>query len=177
VIDSLSAGQDNVVFMGRRSFRMETVGGHDDDEVTIPKRASEVPTERIFDSDRERAARDALAALRSPSGLSSRAWLGLCSGAFALGIGLTLAFSGRPAPRPVAPAAVAAAAPAAPTIVIEPVPPAPTEAPAALALAAPPVRRPPVAKPARPVRLRPIRPAPTETTTPSPKPWVDPFAE
>lgn len=172
--DTLGLGQDNVVFMGRRSFRMETVGGHDDDEVTIPKRASEVPTERIFDIDRERAAREALAALRSPSALPNRAWLGLCGGAFVLGIGLTLALSGRPTPRPVVQATPTPPVLSAPAIVIEPVPappPAVAELPPVPAPAL--ARRPPLAKPARAARPRPVRTAPP--AAPAAKPWVDPF--
>jgi hypothetical protein len=171
VVDTLGVGQDNVVFMGRRSFRMETVGGHDDEEVTIPKRASEIPTDRIFDTDRERATREALAAMRSRSGLSSRTWLALCSGAFALGIGLTLALSGRPAPPPAMQAALAAPPAPAPAIVIEPVPPAPSAVAAPAPLPA--LARRPLAKPVHPARPRPVRAVPAEA--PAAKPWVDPF--
>jgi hypothetical protein len=167
-MESVDVGQDNVVFMGRRSFRMELVGGHED-EVTIPKHASEIPTDKIFTPNRQSATRAALASLRAPSGLSRVAWLGFCSAAFVFGSALTLTVARRPAPRPVVQAAPVAAAPA---IVIEPVPPAAPPAlapPPALALA----RRPAVKPAARPVRPHPVRPAPA--AAPAATPWVDPF--
>ena len=48
MINSLGGEQDNVVFMGRRSFRMEIAGVPGGNELAIPMRASEIPTERIF---------------------------------------------------------------------------------------------------------------------------------
>jgi len=171
VIDSLGAGQDNVVFLGRRSFRMELVGRPEDDELGTPRRASEVPTERLFDADRDRTARAVLAALLSKRGISRATSIALCATTFVLGIGLTLTLSRRPEPRRAIAAAPAAPAPAA-AMVIEPVAPAPPVV--AAPPASPPARR-PLAKPARAVRLRPVRAAPSDA--PPVKPWVDPFAE
>lgn len=171
MIDSLGAGQDNVVFLGRRSFRMELVGRPDEDEPRTPRRASEVPTEKIFDSDREHAARAVPAAVRSQKSISRTTSIVLCATTFVLGIGSTLTFLRRPEPR--RPMAAAAPTTPAPAIVIEPVPSAqPPRAPAPPAI---PTARQPFAKPARAVRPRPMRAA--RPDAPAPKPWVDPFAE
>lgn len=175
MIDSLGAGQDNVVFLGRRSFRMELAGRSEDDDRVIPRRASEVPTEKIFHADRDRAARDMLAALRSRRGLSRASSIALCATTFGLGIALTLTFSRRPepprpsvAPPPTpAPAIVIERVPAAPPVVTEPLVP-----PAVL-----PARRPPLARPARAVRPRPVRAVSSTPPAPAVRPWVDPFAE
>jgi len=48
VTESSSREQASVVFMGRGSFRMEAVGAPGLNELAIPNRASDIPTERIF---------------------------------------------------------------------------------------------------------------------------------
>lgn len=172
MIDSLGAGQDNVVFLGRRSFRMELVGHPEEDEQVVPRHASEVPTERIFHADRDRAARDVLAALRSKRSISRASSIALCATTFVLGMALTLAFSRRPEPRR---AIEVAPPPPPPTIVIEPVPAPPPVVSERVPPALLPARRPPLAKPARAVRPRPVRAA--RPDAPAVTPRVDPFAE
>jgi hypothetical protein len=182
VIDSFGGQQDSVVFLGRRSFRMELAGTASSGELGIPHSASEVPTERIFDSDRERAGRATASSPRPATGISSATSIALCSATFALGIVLTLAFF-----RPIQPRPSIAAAPAAP---VQVAPPAPHEPPVVIelgpsspidtvAFAPTPARanvRRPLAKPAvRPTRPRAPRAVPADV--PAPKPWVDPFAE
>lgn len=181
MVDTLGMGQDSVVFMGRRTFRMEPVERPADDRLGIPRRSSEIPTEKIFDRDRDAAAQAALAALRSKKGVSSTTLVTLCSTTFVLGIALTLMVSGRPATRPGI--EVARAAPASPVVVapIAAAPPAAAAEPVVVALPAPPppaipaTGRPPMARPARAVRPRPARAPRTES--PAATPWVDPFAE
>jgi len=172
-------GQDNVVFLGRRSFRMELVDSPGEDGLGVPRRNSEIPTEKIFDRDRDAAAEAVLASLRSKKGVSSTTLVTLCSTAFVLGIVLTLMVSGRPPRRPAIelgpatqrPTVTAAPIPAAPPaaaaepVVVELPPPPPPAIPA--------TRRPPLARPPRAVR--PARAPRTEA--PAAKPWVDPFAE
>ena len=180
MINSLGGEQDNVVFMGRRSFRMEIAAGPHSDELAIPRRASGVPTERIFEVDRGREewTRKATAAealqpsrLRSNNGTSI---IALCFTTFALGIALTLTFNGRLAPRrapeaapvhPATPSTVTAAPAPAPaatptsTMVVQQMPvAAPTDAEIMAGFAFTPPRR-PVAKPARAARPRPVRAA------------------
>lgn len=171
MINSLGGEQDNVVFMGRRSFRMEIAGGPRSSELAIPMRASGVPTEKIFEADRGREewTRKATAAealqpsrLRSNNGTSI---IALCVTTFALGIALTLTFNGRVAPRrapeaaSVQPPQVAAPTPVQP-IVVQTMPiAAPTDAEIMAGFAFTPPRR-PLAKPAaRPRPVRAARPA------------------
>jgi hypothetical protein len=182
VINSFGAGQDNVVFLGRRSFRMELAGRPGGDALGIPQSASEIPTEKIFDSDRERAVHAAVASLQPKSRTSSLTLIALCSTTFALGIALTLTFYYRTEPRqmlaavPLAPAQVAPPPPPAPPMVIQPLPPPPVEAVAfAPAPASGLARRPRAKPPAPPARPRPAHALPSDP--PAPKPWVDPFAE
>ncbi|HEX3903667.1 MAG TPA: hypothetical protein VH853_12515 [Polyangia bacterium] len=193
MINSFGGEQDNVVFMGRRSFRMEIAAGPGGNELAIPTRASEIPTERIFGADRDRVFRAATAAsLRPARGSSNLTLVALCLTTFAFGIALTLTFTHRLAPHsgryaieatPVAPAPAAQVAPPAPVdpIVVQELPPTPPTDAELMAAFALPARR-PLAKPARAARPRPVRAAPaaTETEAPAPaaaKPWVDPFAE
>ncbi len=194
MINSFGAEQDNVVFLGRRSFRMELAGRPGVNELGIPKSASEIPTEKIFDADRESAVRAAVASLRPASGISNVSTIALCLTTFVLGIALTLTF-GRAEPRrpltfaPIPPAQIAPPAAPAPPLLIQPISAPPTDV-AALSLA--PVIRParrPLAKPAaRVARPRPVRAvqsaaaaqsaeAAAQSDAPAAKPWVDPFAE
>jgi hypothetical protein len=174
VINSLGGEQDNVVFMGRRSFRMEIAAGPHSNELAIPMRASSVPTEKIFEADRDRgtwmeraaAANAALQPARLKS--SGTSVIALCVTTFVLGIALTLTLTGRAAPRraPAQPAEVAAPAakpmPAptpTPAMVIQPMPiAAPTDAEILAGFALAPARR-PLAQPARVARPRPARAA------------------
>jgi hypothetical protein len=171
-------GQDSVVFMGRRSFRMELVEAPGEDAPGVPRRSSEIPTEKIFDRDRDAAAEAVLASLRSKKGVSSTTLVTLCSTTFVLGIALTLMVSGRPPRRPPIelgpatqrPTVTAAPIPAAPPAAAEPVvvelpPPPPPAIPA--------TRRPPLVRPPRAVRAA----RAPRTESPAAKPWVDPFAE
>jgi hypothetical protein len=192
VINSLGGEQNNVVFMGRRSFRMEIAEGARSNQLAIPMSASSVPTARIFASDRERADWESAATLRPASGRSNASLIALCLTTFGLGIALTLTLNGRAAPRRApeatavqpAPAVAPVAAPpaaTAPTMVIQPLPvAAPTDAELLAGFPLAPARR-PLAKPARAARPRPLlaaRPAggagseaSTETTS------ADPFAD
>jgi hypothetical protein len=198
VINSLGGEQNNVVFMGRRSFRMEIAGGPQGNELAIPMAASGVPTERIFAADRERAAWESSWPSPRATGRSNASLVALGLTTFALGIALTLTYNHRTELRRTLAAAPAqpplAAAPAtasAPTMVIQQLPvAAPTDAEILAGFAFGPARR-PLGKPAHP---RPVRAAqsaglPKETTPADPfadpapaakpavKPWVDPFAE
>jgi hypothetical protein len=199
VINSLGGEQDNVVFMGRKSFRMEIAAGPRSNELAIPMRASAVPTEKIFEADRDRGAwlekaATAAAALQ-PARLrsSGTSVVALCVTTFVLGIALTLTLTGRAAPRrapaaaSVAPAAVTAAATAtapatvtatAPTMVVQQMPiAAPTDAEIMAGFGFAPSRR-PLAKPARAARPRPVRaarPAPSADAEDSTA--ADPFAD
>ena len=196
MINSFGGEQDNVVFMGRRSFRMEIAAGSGNNELAIPTRASEIPTERIFGAERDRVFRAAAAASSRPiRGSSNLTLVALCLTTFAFGIALTLTFTHQVAPHaamagaPVTPAPTPPHPPVEPIVVQElpPTPPSDAELMAAFALA--PARR-PLAKPPRTARPRPVRAAPaandTEDSTPANpppvaapavKPWVDPFAE
>ena len=187
MINSLGGEQDNVVFMGRRSFRMEIAAGPHTGELAIPMRASAVPTEKIYEADRGReewTRKAAAAAALQPSKLRSNGTsvIALCSTTFALGIALTLTFNARLAPRrapalpaqAAAPATAPAATPApASTMVVEQMPiAAPTDAEILAGFAFAPSRR-PLAKPARAVRPRAVRAArPAEAST-----AADPFAD
>ncbi len=184
MINSLGGEQNNVVFMGRRSFRMEIAdGGAHSSELGIPMTASGVPTERIFAAERDREGTWLSAApwLRPTSGRSNASLVALCLTTFVLGIALTLTLNGRAAPRrapaavSVQPTQVAAPAPA-PTMVIQPLPvTAPTDAELLAGFPLSPPRR-PLAKPARAVRPRPVpaaRPARSAEAATS----DDPFAE
>jgi hypothetical protein len=173
VTESSSSEQANVVFMGRGSFRMQAVGGPGLNELAIPNRASDIPTERIFRTKGD----DALLALQLPAPATVQRWRAASKGAliglggvmFALGMLVTSPAAhswlrvGRPpvqvvAP-PVAPVTVA-------PIAVAPVAVAPVTAPIVVAVAAPepavapaPARPRAVApKPARAPRARVLRP-------------------
>jgi hypothetical protein len=176
VINSLGGEQDNVVFMGRRSFRMEIAAGPRRNELAIPMRASSVPTEKIFEADRGReewTARAAAALQPARLKANGTSVVALCLTTFVLGIALTLTLNGRQTPRrasvaaPVAPPAPVTAAAVttatvtatAPSIVVQPMPiAAPTDAEILAGFAFAPSRR-PLAKPARAARPRPVRAA------------------
>ncbi len=170
MINSLGGEQDNVVFMGRRSFRMEIAAGARHNQLAIPMRASGVPTEKIFEADRGREEWTAKAAAAlQPAKLRANGTsvVALCVTTFVLGIALTLTLTGRAAPRrapaPAEPAQVvapAAQAPApTPTMVVQQLPiAAPTDAEILAGFAFAPSRR-PLAKPARAARPRPVRAA------------------
>jgi hypothetical protein len=200
VINSLGGEQDNVVFLGRRSFRMEIAGGARSNELPIPVRASAVPTEKIVEADRdreawvERAATAAAALQPEKLKSSDRSVVALCVTTFVLGIALTLTFTGRAAPRrapvaaqpaqvvapaPTPPPAAATPAPTPPSIVVvQPMPiAAPTDAEILAGFAAAPARR-PVARPARAARPRPIRAAqPAQSADAEDSTAADPFAD
>ena len=118
MINSLGGEQDNVVFLGRRSFRMEIAAGPRSNELPIPIRGSAVPTEKIFEADRDHGWAAAAAAALQPAKLKSSGTsvVALCATTFVLGIALTLTFTGRAAPR----RAPVAAAPAQPEPVAAP---------------------------------------------------------
>ena len=192
MINSLGGEQDNVVFMGRRSFRMEIAAGPRSSELAIPMRAAAVPTEKIFEADRGReewTRKAATAAALQPSKLKSNGTsvVALCVTTFVLGIALTLTLTGRAAPRRAPD--VAAAQPAqvaAPTptpvqpIVVQTTPiTAPTDAEILAGFAFQPARR-PLAKPARtaPARPRPVRAArPASSADADDSAVADPFAD
>jgi hypothetical protein len=172
VINSLGGEQNNVVFMGRRSFRMEIAEGTRSNQLAIPMSASSVPTARIFASDRERADWESAATLRPATGRSKVSLVALCLTTFVLGIALTLTLNGRaapgralslapaqPAPAVVPATATAPAAAPEPTMVIQQLPvAAPTDAELLAGFPLAPARR-PLAKPARAARPRPVRAA------------------
>lgn len=110
MIESFGRRQD-VVFMGRRSFRMEIAGGSGVNELAIPLGASSIPTERIYASDRQLALEPTWLR-RSPRGNATTRTVVLCVSAFAFGILLTWTFNRWAAGERarVAPAAVAAPA-------------------------------------------------------------------
>jgi hypothetical protein len=194
VINSLGGEQDNVVFMGRRSFRMEIAGGPRSNELPIPIRASAVPTEKIFEADRDRGWAAAAAAALQPARLKSSGTsvVALSATTFVLGIALTLTFTGRAAPRrapmPAPGQATQVAAPSQPapaaapastsTVIVQPMPiAAPTDAEILAGFALAPPRR-PLAKPARAARPRPVsvaRPAPSSDADDATV--ADPFAD
>jgi hypothetical protein len=188
VINSLGGEQDNVVFMGRRSFRMEIAAGPRNNELPIPIRGSAVPTEKIFEADRDGGWAATAAAALQPARLKSNSTsvVALCVTTFVLGIALTLTFTGRAAPRraPVAaptPAQVVAPVPVAPptsNVIVQPMPiAAPTDAEILAGFALAPSRR-PLARPARAARPRPIRAARAGHCTDAEDPTVvDPFAD
>jgi hypothetical protein len=95
VIEPSSSEQASVVFMGRRSFRMEIgtlAGATGSNEMAIPISASEVPTERIFGLDRARLFQTASTLATSPRSAftaSKGLLIGLCLAAFTFGILLT----------------------------------------------------------------------------------------
>ena len=192
MINSLGGEQDNVVFMGRRSFRMEIASGPRSSELAIPMRAATVPTEKIFEADRGReewTRKAATAAALQPSKLRSNGTspIALCVTTFMLGIALTLTLTGRAAPRRAPDAAAAQPAQvAAPTptpvqpIVVQTMPiAAPTDAEILAGFAFQPARR-PLAKPARavPARPRPVRAArPAPSADADDSAVADPFAD
>jgi hypothetical protein len=180
VIDSFSGEQNNVVFMGRRSFRMKMAATSGDAGLAIPMSASEIPTQKIFEADRERGDR-AAGTSHAARGISSRTLVALCLTTFSFGVALTLTFIRWTEPRSIAVAAAApapvAAAPVAPApaVLIQPLPVAPpTDAELMAVLALQPHARRAPARPARVVRPRAVA---TPDVSPVVKPWVDPFAE
>jgi hypothetical protein len=178
VTESSSSEQANVVFMGRGSFRMQAVGGPGLNELAIPNRASDIPTERIFRTKGD----DALLALQLPAPAAVQRWRAASKGAliglggvmFALGMLVTSPAAhswlrvGRPPVQVVAPpvAPVTVAPVTVAPIAVAPVAVAPVTAPIVVAVAAPepavapaPARPRAVApKPARAPRARVLRP-------------------
>ena len=147
-----SSEQANVVFMGRGSFRMQAVGGPGLNEVAIPNRASDIPTERIFRVKGD----DAFLSLPLPAPAAVQPWRAASKGAliglggvmFALGMLVTSPAAhswlrvGRPPVQviatPVAPVAVAPVpAPVAAAPVPAPVVAAPVSAPIVVAVSPP----------------------------------------
>lgn len=108
MIESSSGEQGSVVFLGRRSFRMEVGTLAGTNELAIPTRASDISTERIFRLDRRhvsdrrkagQAAPVALPAAPLASTVSRPTLVGLCVATFAFGILLTwTAVRSRPIP-------------------------------------------------------------------------------
>ena len=177
-----SSEQANVVFMGRGSFRMQAVGGPGLNELAIPNRASDIPTERIFRTKGD----DAFLALQLPAPALVQPWRAASKGAliglggvmFALGMLVTSPAAhswlrvGRrpvqvvatPAAAPVTAAPIAAApvtapiavAPVTAPIVVAVVAPEPAvaPAPARLQVVAPKLARAPRARVVRPMRAR-----------------------
>jgi hypothetical protein len=92
VIESFGGQQDNVVFMGRRSFRMEIAGGPGVNELAIPLNAASTPTARIFASDRQQGLEQMWLA-GSRRGSTTAKTVVLCASAFAFGILLTWTFN------------------------------------------------------------------------------------
>jgi len=82
VIESFGRQQDNVVFMGRRSFRMEIAGGPGVNELAIPLNAASTPTARIFASDRQQGLEQMWLA-GSRRGSTTAKTVVLCASAFA----------------------------------------------------------------------------------------------
>jgi hypothetical protein len=160
VTETSSREQASVVFMGRGSFRMQAVGAPGLNELAIPNRASDIPTERIFRVKGD----DAFLALplRAPAvvqpwrAASKGALIGLGGVMFALGMLVTspaahswLRVGRRPVQVVATPVAPVAVAPIAVAPVTAPVAVAPVTAPIVVAVAAPE----PAAAPA-PVRLK-----------------------
>ncbi|HVZ86786.1 MAG TPA: hypothetical protein VHG72_07445 [Polyangia bacterium] len=176
MINSLGGEQDNVVFLGRRSFRMEIAGQPDDGETGIPGSMALVATQRLFAPERANLTRRATTSAPAPGRISRAALLALCSMTFLFGVAVTLTFGHRNATHAM-PAATAARPAPAPVMVVQPLA---TAVPAALpAVTNPPIVRSP-AKPPRAVRPRLAPPAAAPHAAhpaPAPKPWVDPFAE
>jgi hypothetical protein len=162
VAEPSSSEQANVVFMGRGSFRMQAVGAPGLNELAIPNRASDIPTERIFRVKGD----DAFLSLPLPAPAVVQPWRAASKGAliglggvmFALGMLVTSPAAhawlrvGRPpvqviatpvapvtlAPVTVAPVALApVTAPIAVAPVAAPVAVAPVTAPIVVAVAAP----------------------------------------
>jgi hypothetical protein len=186
VSEPFSSEQASVVFLGRESFRMQAVGAPGLNDLAIPNRASDIPTERIFRVKGD----DAFLSLPLPAPAVVQPWRAASKGAliglggvmFALGMLVTSPAAhswlrvGRPpaqvSPTPVAPVTVApvavapVTAPAVAAPVIAPIAVAPVTAPIVVAVAAPepavapaPARLPAVApKLARTPRARVVRP-------------------
>ncbi len=190
-----SSEQASVVFMGRGSFRMQAVGGPGLNDLAIPSRASDIPTERIFRAKGD----DAFLALQLPAPAVVQPWRAASKGAviglggvmFALGMLVTSPAAhswlrvGRPPVQVVAtPVAPVTVAPVAVVPVTAPVAAAPVTAPIVVAVAAPepavapaPARLPAVVAPklARVPRARVSRPMmrakhPAEAATGGPLP-------
>lgn len=172
MINSIGGEQDNVVFLGRRSFRMEVVGQPDEEEMAIPTPVHATSTQKLFMSDDGDALRDATSRAPAARGISRLTLIAMCAATFIFGVAVTLTFGHRAEKR----------APAAPVVVRVPVVVAP--APAPIPEPAPVVVSRPLAKSMPTVHARPapVKPAPravrrTPAPPPAPKPWVDPFAE
>ena len=190
-----SSEQASVVFMGRGSFRMEAVGAPGLNELAIPNRASDIPTERIFRAKGDGAFLSmplpASAVVHPWRSASKGALIGLGGLMFALGMLVTspaahawLRIGRRSAQVTSVPvAAPVAVAPVAVAPVIAPVGP-PVAGPIVVAVAAPepevapaPARRAAVVaapKLARAPRARVVRPGhakhPAEAATGGPPP-------
>jgi hypothetical protein len=203
VTEPSSGEQANVVFMGRGSFRMQAVGAPGLNDLAIPNRASDIPTERIFRVKGD----DAFLSLPLPAPAAVQPWRAASKGAliglggvmFALGMLVTSPAAhswlrvGRPPVQvvatPVAPVTVApvAVAPVTAPIVVAVAAPEPAEAPAPARLQAVAAKlaRAPRARVLRPLRAK--HPAEAATGSPLPEPseaspapakkWVDPFAD
>ena len=161
--ESSSSEQASVVFMGRESFRMQAVGAPGLNDLAIPNRASDIPTERIFRVKGDDAFLDlplpAPAAVHPWRAASKGALIGLGGVMFALGMLVTSPAAhswlhvGRPPAQVVATPAAPPAVVVAP-VAVAPVAVAPVTAPI-VAAAAPE----PVAAPA-PARLQAVAPKP-----------------
>jgi hypothetical protein len=192
VTEPSSSEQASVVFMGRGSFRMQAVGAPGLDDVAIPNRASDIPTERIFrvkgDNPFLSMPLPAPVVVQPWRSASKGALIGLGGLLFGLGMLVTspaahswLRSGRRPVQVVAAPVAPpVAATPVAPPPVIAPVI-APVAAPIVVAVAAPelfaapaPTRTRLQAAAPRIARARAVRPArakhPAEATTGGPLP-------
>jgi hypothetical protein len=178
VTEPSNSEQASVVFMGRGSFRMQAVGAPRLNELAIPNRASDIPTERIFRAKGDDAFLSwplpAPAAVQRWRAASKGALIGLGGVMFALGMLVTSPAAhawlraGRPPAQVVATAVapVAAApvpAPVAVAPVSAPIVATPVSAPIVVAVAAPepavaPARPQAAPKLARAPRARAVRP-------------------
>ena len=199
MIEPSGREHSSVVFMGRRSFRMEIATLPGTNELAIPKGASDIATERIFGPDRApafQASLPPLPAIRSASTVSRPMLVGLCLTTFAFGILLTWTFNRSraiqearlPAPQSTERTPELSPAPSpSSALLVEPIVVA-----AAPAVLDPPPSRRVILKPARDSRVRTVRAIQTkrpiaaveaeqpETAPVDPPPakkWVDPFAE
>jgi len=194
VIEPSNRYQASVVFLGRRSFRMETGSMPVAEEIAIPKRASEIPTERIFRPksviDFQSLVPMSVPESRQRTSVSKVALIGL--GAMAVALGMLMTSS---AARPLVrggvdhkPEVAAVQPPAAPVPLVEPIvvaaAPLELDFPPLAAAVSPPARAPRV-RAVRAVRAKradavegeaPESAAPESAPAPAKK-WVDPFAD
>ena len=199
MIESADTEQGSVVFLGQRSFRMQTWSTPvpSRNELAIPAHASENPTERLYGSNLARAFEPELQFAPVPS--SSRRLVGLCLTGFVIGILVTSvvdrALTQRGSERrsdgqQTRPLAAQSTFPASsPPLSAGPAQPLAAAAPATILVK--PYSSAAIAKPALPARVqaaprrRTQRPHPAlepavrdgEAVTPAPVArWVDPFA-